>query len=953
MKHIKIIIFTHFLVCLFCWGKAQTITVTPAFPTVDDTVTIVYDATLGNGALTGVSPIYIHTGLITSNSISPTDWKYVQLLPWPTNNPKLLMTSLGNNKHQIKYHIRTFYNFTSTSEIASKMAFVFRNAAGTIVGKDAINQDIYYDLYSGSSVQVGVSTPSIGSIYALNASVNVSANASANGDLSLYINNNLVQSASGTNQVSYTTTASTAGTYWVKVVYENGGTTVMDSVYYIVQGQSIIQSPPTGTIGGVLELSSTSVRVVLNTPVADKEYVYLLGDFNNYLAHPDYAMKRSGDGRFWWIELTGLNPSQEYGYQFLVKNNGGETIIIGDPFAKKILDPWNDSFIPPSVYPNLKPYPVGKTAGIVSVFQTNMTAYNWQVTNFAKPSNTDLVVYELLIRDFSKRHSFQALIDSFWYLKSLGVNTIELMPVMEFEGNSSWGYNPMYMFAVDKYYGTQEKLKEFIDLCHENGMAVVLDIVLNHQFGLSPMVNLYWDAAQNKPAVNNPWFNPDAKHPFNVGYDMNHNSTETRSFVDRVLRYWVEEFKVDGFRFDLSKGFTQFNSGSDVGLWGQYDASRIANLKRMSDEIRQVDNSTMLILEHFSENSEEKELADYGFMTWGKMNCPYNQSSMGHASGPECSWDISGVSYKSRNFNNPNLVGYMESHDEERLMFKNLSYGNASGGYDIKDLNTSIDRMGQVAALFFAVPGPKMIWQFEEVGYDVSIDVPCRVCEKPIKWDYFTDMNRNRLYQIYSALVKLKTSEPAFETTNFTQNVSGQVKQVQLTHPSCNVNVFGNFGVAASTSSISFQNSGKWYDYLTGDSISISSSNPSITLQPGEYHVYTTKKFQTPDLSYNVTSTDDQVFEKIEHTAFPNPFTEEIHIRFFIPQREVIIVEILDLTGRVIRSFGAQSDGSPLHVQEVIWDGTDSYARKSTPGTYLYRITTPQKAAYGKILLMY
>lgn len=932
-------------------SQAQIITVTPAFPTVDDTVTIVYDASLGNAALTGITPVYIHTGLITSNSTSQTDWQYVQLLPWPSGNPKLLMTSLGNNKHQIKYHIRTYYGFTSTSEIASKMAFVFRNAAGTIVGKDPNNQDIYYDLYSGSSAQVSFATPSNGTIYAMNANINITANASANGDLSLYINNSLVQSAAGTNQISYSTTATTAGAYWVRAEYQNGANVVKDSVYYIVQGSPVVQSPPSGTVGGVLELTSTSVRVVLNTPVPDKEYVYLLGDFNDYLPHPDYAMKRSGDGRFWWIELTGLTPGQEYGYQFLVKNNnGGNTITIGDPFAKKILDPWNDAYIPASVYPNLKPYPTGKTAGIVSVFQTGYPVYNWQVNNFTKPKTTDLVVYELLIRDFTKRHSFQALIDTFWYLKELGVNTIELMPVMEFEGNSSWGYNPMYMFAVDKYYGTPEKFKEFIDLCHENGMAVVLDIVLNHQFGLSPMVNMYWDAGLGKPATNNPWFNPDAKHPFNVGYDMNHNSTDTRSFVDRVLKYWVQEYKVDGFRFDLSKGFTQINSGSDVGLWGQYDASRITNLKRMADEIWLTDPGSILILEHFADNSEEKVLADYGMMTWGKMVCPYNQSTMGFPSGPECSWDISGVSHKSRNFNDPHLVGYMESHDEERLMFKNLAYGNASGSYDIKNLNTSLDRMGQAAAFFFSVPGPKMLWQFGEVGYDISIDDPCRVCEKPVKWDYFTDLNRNRLYQIYSAMIHLRTTEPAFETTNFTQNVSSQVKQVQLNHASMNVNVIGNFGVTNTTSSIGFQNTGTWYDYLSGDSITVNAATVSITLQPGEYHVYTSKKLPKPDLSYNVTGINGTEMPSLVHRVFPNPFNDEVHIQFVNTEKDNLTIEILDLTGRVVKKFEVQLNAG--EVQEIIWDGKDAQNQTLSTGTYLYKMYSQTKMVSGKIVLM-
>src|SRR5690606_26716487 len=165
-----------------------------------------------------------------------------------------------------------------------------------------------------------------------------------------------------------------------------------------------------------------------------------------------------------------------------------------------------------------------------------------------------------------------------------------IMPFNEFEGNESWGYNPDFYFAPDKYYGTKNALKEFIDSCHKNGIAVIMDIALNHSFGLSPMVQLYWDAANNKPAADNPWFNPDAKHAFNVGFDMNHESPHTKYFVGRVLEHWLQEYRIDGFRFDLSKGFTQTNTciggNCDVHQMGMYDASRIAILKGYYDTVQ-------------------------------------------------------------------------------------------------------------------------------------------------------------------------------------------------------------------------------------------------------------------------------------------------------------------------------------------------------------------------------
>src|SRR6187551_1626606 len=124
---------------------AQVIEVIPVFPKVNDDVTIIFNATQGNGALTGVAPVYAHAGLITSESTNPSDWKYVQGT-WGTADPKVLMTSLGNNKHSISYNIKDFYG-VGDGETVESLAFVFRNASGSIVGRATDGSDIFYPVY--------------------------------------------------------------------------------------------------------------------------------------------------------------------------------------------------------------------------------------------------------------------------------------------------------------------------------------------------------------------------------------------------------------------------------------------------------------------------------------------------------------------------------------------------------------------------------------------------------------------------------------------------------------------------------------------------------------------------------------------------------------------------------------------------------------------------------------
>jgi len=221
---------------------------------------------------------------------------------------------------------------------------------------------------------------------------------------------------------------------------------------------------------------------------------------------------------------------------------------VAETYTDKILDPWNDTWLEEETYPNLKPYPQGKTMGIVSVLQTDQDEYQWQNPNFNPPEVDKLVVYELLLRDFIDAHDFKTLKDTISYFKRLGINAVELMPVNEFEGNLSWGYNPSFYFAADKYYGPKDDVKAFIDECHANGIAVILDIVLNHAYGQCVLAQMYWDAENSQPAANNPWFNTVSPNPvFHWGSDFNHESPATKAFVDRVNRYWMSEYKFDGF----------------------------------------------------------------------------------------------------------------------------------------------------------------------------------------------------------------------------------------------------------------------------------------------------------------------------------------------------------------------------------------------------------------------
>jgi 1,4-alpha-glucan branching enzyme len=609
------------------------------------------------------------------------------------------------------------------------------------------------------------------------------------------------------------------------------GFTAISSVEFTITGDvQQAEIPSNAKVDGFTRLNNgTSVIMTLYAP--EKQGVFIIGDFNDWKASSEYFMKRSPDGKRWWIQLDNLDPKKEYAYQFLVDGN----LRIADPYSEKILDPDHDSYIPITNYPDKKVYPTGKTTGIVSVFQGQPETYSWKVNNFSRPEKNNLVIYELHLRDFLKANDFKTLSDTLSYLKNLGINALQLMPVNEFEGNSSWGYNPSFYFTPDKFYGTPNMLKNLIDKCHQAGMAVILDMVLNHSFGQSPMVQLYFDKGANKPSANNPWFNQNPTHPFNVGYDFNHESEPTKQFTKNVLKFWMEEYKIDGFRFDLSKGFTQKNSGEDVDGWSAYDASRVAIWKHYNNYMKSlVPNNFYVILEHFADDEEEQELTKEGMMVWNNLNYSFNEASMGWLPNSNFSRGF----FNTHGFqSSENLISYMESHDEERIMYKNLMYGNAAGSYNIKTLATALKRQEMTAAFFFAIPGPKMIWQFGELGYDKSIDLNGRTGEKPILWNYKENLDRIDLYKVYSKLINLKKNKAVFKTKDFEYKLDGAIKYIILKGSEENILIVGNFDVKTQIAEINLPKFGVWHNLLEEGQFKLASDQFSKSLAAGEYYV--------------------------------------------------------------------------------------------------------------------
>ncbi|RPI00773.1 MAG: T9SS C-terminal target domain-containing protein, partial [Calditrichaeota bacterium] len=898
--------------------------------TVDDTIVIVYNAAEGNRGLMGAAEVYAHTGVITSRSTSSSDWKYVKT-QWGQNTAETRMTPLGNNRWQIRFHIRSYYGIPANEKV-KQLAFVFRNANSTREGKTAEGGDIFLPIYEDGLAITLLSPASTPAFIEIGDTLLVQAAANRADSIFLEQDGEIVIKTDD-DTLSWRLPAQSAAKHRIRIIAgDQSGAAKTISFYCIIRPLQSGEALPADAQDG-FECIDGTWRFVLFAP--HKSFVYLIGDFNNWEADPAFLMQPTVEKDRYWLEVKRVAADQEFGYQYWVDG----ALKIADPFAEKVLDPVHDAHISKTVYPALMPYPINKTTEIVSVLQPQDKQVDWKAVDFRRPAVDTLVIYELLVRDFTKEHSYSALIDKVQYLKQLGVNAVELMPINEFEGNSSWGYNPSFYFAPDKYYGPAAQLKRFIDVAHTHGIAVILDIVLNHSYGQSPMVRLYLDQPQQSP-----WYNRVSPNPvYSWGYDFNHESPATQAFVDRVLQYWLEEYQVDGFRFDFSKGFT-----NTAGDGYAYDQKRITNLKRIANRVQSIDSTAYLILEHFTDNREEKELTEAGFLIWGNSNYNFNEATMGwhENSKSDFSWGV----YTKRGWKKPHLVTYMESHDEERLMVKNLLWGNENDRYDVKELPIALQRMQTAAAFLFMIPGPKMIWQFGELGYDVSIDDNGRTGEKPVRWEYYDDPLRQSLFHAFSALIHLKKNRTLCLPRRMDYSFSSPFKWMKINYDSLNLTLAGNFDVVPMTKTISFEHSGKWFDYMSQDSLQIAQRDTLLTWAPGEYRLYIDRKISNAGSPLHVGTKDAKITDMRLLDTYPNPFNPQTTIRFRLIRTEKINLVIYNALGRQVRRLmdGVQVAGE----HTVIWDGNGENGERCASGLYFCRFSTDDRAALIKMTLL-
>ena len=504
--------------------------------------------------------------------------------------------------------------------------------------------------------------------------------------------------------------------------------------------------------------------------------------------------------------------------------------------------------------------------------------------------------------------------------------------------------------ALDKRYGSEAKLKEFIDLCHQNGIAVILDIALNHVFGRSPLARMWMkdtdnDGWDNGTTSENPYSNANPMHSYNVGTDLNHFNEPnnlTGNYVKQTIEHWMNNFKIDGFRWDLTKGFTQncpfTGSGSaQDACTNNYQADRVAKLKYYADLQWNIDPNFYVIFEHLGNGgsyNEEVEWANYrktgdadgiskGIMQWRKMTDPYANFLKGNST------NLSGVADATDRF-----IGYAESHDEERVVYKALT----ESGQTQNNLTKVLKRLSAMGALHLLVPGPKMIYHFGALGYDDSIftcsdgivNTPtggaagdCKLSTKPQnQWtgNWLTNVDRKKVYDDWAKMIDLKTTQNVFENGQHAWNFSTTGKTRLDIWTSTNstadlsyVFVLTNATNATSNSAGNFPYTGTWYNLMDGTPITVTSTTMNVSIEADGFRVFGNKQA--------VLSQPD--FTKTKIVLQPNPSSGTFYINTNTKK-----VAVYNVTGQLVKEFNGSFDTN--HSYSI--DGLSQ-------GIYLVKIT--------------
>lgn len=538
---------------------------------------------------------------------------------------------------------------------------------------------------------------------------------------------------------------------------------------------------------GVTEHPDGMVSFALHAP--GKKSVSVIGSFNQW--DPE-ASPMAADENGTWHYSTTLEDGV-YHYQYLI--NGEKALA--DPYSRNVI--WQDENGIETWRPEL----------CMSILEVGAAPFVWKASGYQRPPLDNLIVYEFHLEDFlGGARGFTGMIERLDYIKELGFTAIGPLPFHEFPGSKSWGYNPAYHFAPETSYGTPTELKQLIDAAHQRGMAVIMDLVLNHMDRNSALYQIYGTDYDASPFFH--LFEGD-----NWGFpDLDQPNPAVKRYAADVIRFWLTEYRIDGIRYDA----TRFTDWSGYNNWG---ASWYAYIGVKTDP------TSFHIAEHMPSdpaliNETEMQTTWHDYFRW-RLREMIERGNLDRS--------------EFEKIMKPTLIGftnalqrmaYTESHDEERVMQELRQRGYPAPERERRCITA--------LALTLTAPGTAMIYAGQEFGESTKKIVG----ENPLQWKLLESPTGTALANATRRLVHLRKQHPALRFGNITflhQNQPEGMAAYRRQHEDDAVIVCVNFGRGANTLDVYFD--GTWSNLLTGTSFTESGEFPrAVPLQAGEVAVW-------------------------------------------------------------------------------------------------------------------
>jgi 1,4-alpha-glucan branching enzyme len=418
--------------------------------------------------------------------------------------------------------------------------------------------------------------------------------------------------------------------------------------------------------------------------------------------------------------------------------------------------------------------PFGRTSGLGTLssftLENNPQPFAWTDAAFKVPEIDDMIVYELNVREFN--NDFQGVIDQLDYLKGLGVNVIELMPISNVKEQAEWGYTPLGYFAPDERLGGERGMKRLVDACHQQGIAVILDAVYAHahpEFAY----NIVYDTS-GEP---NPMMGAFAGEFFEGRPGTDYTKEFTRDYFFQLNQYWLREYHVDGFRYDyvpgmydgpVGQGYANlvFRTYQDSKAFPRFDGGN--GRSRIIQCAEHLPDAPGILSQTYSNCAWQNGLLDRA-RDMARRN--YVNEHFAHCLDPEF------LGYPSE-FRNPTSgdafpvapFQYLESHDHPRFI-------NQFGQLTVRDLlgefygqRGHFYKMQPYLIALYTAKGIPMLWNGQEFGENWGVPnwgIGRNLFERPLHWEYFYDRKGKALVRLCRILGGLRQKQRALRSRGY------------------------------------------------------------------------------------------------------------------------------------------------------------------------------------------